>query len=101
VFTAEVSRLPGDRIAYCHAHVFEQLLCATAGEVDREALGELVFYNPAERRRLNAATHLPVLVAIFQELLKHWFTCTPVVVSISARVHDSLGPSWCLLFPDA
>lgn len=50
------------------------------GDIDREALGELVFGNPAARRRLNTATHLPVLLALLRELLRCWLQCSPVMV---------------------
>ena len=50
------------------------------GELDREALAAIVFNDPAARRRLNGATHLPVLLEILQSLLLHWMCFTPIVV---------------------
>lgn len=60
------------------------LECSTPpppGEVDREALGRLVFSNAAARRRLNAATHLPVAVELLKQLLLSWLSLQLVVVS--------------------
>lgn len=52
-----------------------------AGEVDRVALGQLVFRDAAARRRLNASTHLPIAVALFLRLLSCWLRHCSVVVS--------------------
>ena len=54
------------------------MLCS--GEIDRDALGDTVFSNPAARRRLNAATHLPVAIALVGKIIAAWLTCTPTVV---------------------
>ncbi|EFJ53023.1 hypothetical protein VOLCADRAFT_55149 [Volvox carteri f. nagariensis] len=50
------------------------------GELDRERLGCMVFNDPAARRRLNAATHLPVALALARRLLLCWLTCKLLVV---------------------
>ncbi|GLC64510.1 hypothetical protein PLESTF_000173800 [Pleodorina starrii] len=50
------------------------------GELDRERLGALVFADPAARRRLNAATHLPVALALARRLLLSWLACKLLVV---------------------
>lgn len=52
-----------------------------AGELDRSALGLLVFNDTAARRRLNAATHAPVAIALLQQLAGYWLKHTPCVVS--------------------
>jgi len=54
------------------------MLCS--GEIDRDALGDAVFSDPAARRRLNGATHLPVAVALIGGVLAAWLTFKPVVV---------------------
>ena len=51
-----------------------------SGAIDRETLGENVFNSPAARRRLNAATHLPVTVALVRSVLTAWLACKPIVV---------------------
>ncbi len=53
-----------------------------AGELDRAALGSLIFSNPEERRKLNKATHLPVYVEMCRQLLLHWLTCKALVVGL-------------------
>lgn len=50
------------------------------GSLDRDALGSLVFRNKEARRRLNAATHLPILLRILQEIVQHWVFCRRLVV---------------------
>jgi dephospho-CoA kinase len=59
------------------------------GELDRERLAGVVFGDAAARRRLNAATHLPVLLQIVRQVLAHWARCRPVVVSCEARARSS------------
>lgn len=49
------------------------------GDVDRAALGSLIFSNPTERKKLNKATHLPVYVEMCRQLLMHWLTCRAMV----------------------
>lgn len=57
---------------------------ARPGDIDRERLGGLVFNDAAARRRLNAATHLPVALSLARALLLSWLSCKWVVVSICA-----------------
>lgn len=52
-----------------------------AGELDRAALGQLVFGDAAARKRLNAAAHAPVAVALLLQLLGYWLRHTRCVVS--------------------
>lgn len=49
------------------------------GELDRSALGSLIFSNPNERRKLNKATHLPVYVEMCRQLFIHWLSCKALV----------------------
>jgi dephospho-CoA kinase len=63
------------------AHAFPgAAVLAPDGELDRPALAALVFTDAAARRRLNAATHLPIAVALAARLLCAWLRCVPVVV---------------------
>lgn len=55
------------------------------GEVDREAVGKLVFSDAAARRKLNAATHLPIALSLAWRILLHWLLLTPVVVRTAGR----------------
>ncbi|KAL4431032.1 hypothetical protein ABPG75_006288 [Micractinium tetrahymenae] len=50
------------------------------GALDREALASLVFSDAAARRRLNAATHPAVGLALAQRLLLAWLRCEPLLV---------------------
>lgn len=59
----------------------------TAGELDRAALGQLVFSDTAARRRLNAATHTPVALALLLQLLRHWLWHTRCVVRPQQACH--------------
>ena len=52
----------------------------TAGELDRPALGTLIFKDASLRKKLNKATHLPVFVEMFWQLFKHWLRCQSIVV---------------------
>lgn len=51
-----------------------------ASPIDRAALGALAFADPAARRKLNAATHLPIAVALLTQLLVAWLACRTVVI---------------------
>jgi dephospho-CoA kinase len=64
-----------------------------AGEIDREALGRLVFSDRAARSRLNAATHLPIYAELLRQLLWLWLTFKPVVVR--GGHERPRGGSWC------
>lgn len=48
--------------------------------MDRQALAQLVFGDAAARRRLNAATHLPVAAELLRLLLWHWLSLEWLVV---------------------
>lgn len=51
-----------------------------AGQLDREALANLAFSNAAARRRLNAATHPAVGLALAQRIVISWLRCEPLLV---------------------
>lgn len=50
------------------------------GELDREKIAAIVFKDSQARKRLNAATHLPILVQLMGKILHHWVTLQWVVV---------------------
>lgn len=50
------------------------------GEIDRRKLGDVIFSNPDARKRLNRATHLPVLFEILRQAAWYWATLRPVVI---------------------
>lgn len=54
-----------------------------AGELDRVKLGAVVFEDAAARRRLNTATHLPILVEMVRQIAGLWASCYTVAVSSS------------------
>ncbi|PNW77430.1 hypothetical protein CHLRE_10g436150v5 [Chlamydomonas reinhardtii] len=59
---------------------FGRDILTAEGDIDRERLGGLVFNDAAARRRLNAATHLPVALSLARALLLSWLSCKWVVV---------------------
>ena len=63
-----------------------------SGEIDRDALGDAVFSDPAARKRLNAATHLTVAMALVRSLLAAWLACKPIVVRSSCDGRAASGP---------
>lgn len=50
------------------------------GCVDRVALGELVFRDAEARKRLNRATHVPILFALIGRIAKQWVLFQSVLV---------------------
>lgn len=61
------------------------------GAVDREKLGALIFRDAELRRRLNRATHLPILARIAQSLLLSWLRCRLVVVIDMPLLYETGG----------
>ena len=60
---------------------YNDTACASCpGEIDRDALGAAVFADPAARRRLNAATHLPLACALLSKVLAAWLSFSSVVI---------------------
>jgi len=60
-----------------------------AGDIDRSALGQLAFADAAMRRKLNKATHAPIMLEIIKQLLGHWLSFKQVVVSFKTVAPDS------------
>ena len=60
--------LSGQPVARELAATFGETVMAADGSVDRQALGQLVFQDPAALRRLEAIVHPAVGVAMMQEL---------------------------------
>jgi hypothetical protein len=82
-------------LAPCHTF---RLLLYLSGELDRVALGQLVFSDAAARRRLNAATHMPVAVGLMLQLLGYWLKHVPYVVrqaqgSKQSQIAAEIGPT--------
>lgn len=71
------------------------MACCTVvlGEIDRDALGKIVFNDVDARRKLNKATHLPVFVEMFRQLFCSWLSCERVVVR-----HLRVVPSYICLY---
>lgn len=51
-----------------------------AGDIDREALAAVIFNNAAARKKLNSATHLPILCEILKQMAMHWLSFRTYVV---------------------
>jgi len=51
-----------------------------SGELDRDALGKIIFQDVNARRKMNRATHIPVLFGILRQLLFSWVCMKRVVV---------------------
>jgi len=75
-----------------------ELLAVSAGELDRAALGSLIFSNPTERKKLNKATHLPVYVEMCRQLVIHWLTCKAMVVRFFSIILPDMLPDCILLY---
>eukprot|EP00250_Pteridium_aquilinum_P022197 c25321_g5_i1 orf=223-903(-) len=50
------------------------------GEVDRARLGEMIFSDPALRKKLNMAMSFSIATGLYWELFKHWMKGTRVVI---------------------
>lgn len=51
-----------------------------AGGIDRQKLGTVIFQDAQARKRLNKATHLPIMVSLARQLLGNWLRCKYLVV---------------------
>ena len=60
---------PGEAIHAAIVVEFGQQVVATDGQIDRKALGEIVFHDPNQLQRLEALTHPAVNMAIAAQLL--------------------------------
>lgn len=75
-----------------HTKTLGEKFLLTAGDIDRVALGQLVFSDVQARRSLNKATHLPVAVELLRQLLLCWLSCRRLVVRIGYFKQILLGP---------
>lgn len=50
------------------------------GDIDREKLARIIFNDPNSRRKLNKATHLPVLCQIIAQILRRWLSFHSFVI---------------------
>jgi dephospho-CoA kinase len=66
------------------------IFCKSTGDIDREALGKLVFSDANARRRLNRATHPAVTVELAKQLLCHFLRLQWMVVSVLCPLRLSL-----------
>ena len=48
--------------------------------LNREAIAAIVFQDPSARRRLNQATHLPILLEIVKQIVRNWLSLNSVTV---------------------
>lgn len=51
---------------------FGDVVLRQDGELDRPALGKIIFSDASARKKLNTATHLPVFVEMFRQLAVYW-----------------------------
>jgi Dephospho-CoA kinase len=70
-----------------------------AGSIDRDKLGTLVFEDPALRRRLNKATHTPIVAQILRSICHHWLMCRPLVARSPGPEHCTCRWPMCALLP--
>lgn len=61
-----------------------------AGELDRPALGQLIFNNPELRKKLMRATHYPIFVELIWQIFLSWLWCNHSVV---IRLTSTPSPS--------
>eukprot|EP00775_Hariotina_reticulata_P013429 gene13429-13557_t len=59
---------------------FGDAILGPTGEIDRAALGQLVFADAVVRRKLNQATHVPIMLEVIKQLLGHWLRFKQIVV---------------------
>ncbi len=62
-----------------------KLSLSTAGDINRDKLGDMVFNDRDARSRLNSATHLPVALELVRQLAVEWLSLTSVAVSGSGN----------------
>lgn len=74
-----------------------RVLRAADGEIDREALGRLVFSDVNARRRLNAAAHAPIAVELVRRLLWAWLRLQPVAVVDMPLLFETGAHRWAAL----
>jgi len=82
---------------------FGQDILLNDGEIDREALGRLVFSNASARKQLNAAVHLPVALTLLKRLCwcwmtSHWTVVVDMPLLFETGMYRFMRPSvavWC------
>ena len=68
-----------------------------SGELDRRALGERIFSDPIERRKLERITHPRVLREMFKQVLLSAFSTQPVVMDVPLLFEPRKAPLLYLL----
>uniref|UniRef100_A0A7S0V6C2 Dephospho-CoA kinase n=1 Tax=Polytomella parva TaxID=51329 RepID=A0A7S0V6C2_9CHLO len=74
--------------------IFGPKILLPNGEIDRAALGKLVFEDAVFRRSLNAATHLPIALTILSQLIRYWLTFHPIVVIDMPLLFETKSNRW-------
>ena len=70
---------------------FGPSILQTDGTLDREKLGSLVFSDAAARKRLNAATHLPILVCMLTQIVRMWLWERSQIVVVDMPLLYEIG----------
>lgn len=78
---AVVKRLqaPGTRVVWAIAKAFPDCV-SRDGVLDRDRLGQIIFGNVNERRKLNQLMRGPIQRAIFRTLAAHWIRGSTLVI---------------------
>lgn len=64
------------------------------GELDRAKLGQIIFSDASQRRKLNAATHLPVYVELFRQVVVSWLMCKLLVIIDMPLLFETGSHKW-------
>jgi len=69
----------------------QSILDPDGASIDREKLGALAFGDPTGRlrRKLNAATHLPILLSLIRSILRCWLSCKLIAVVDMPLLYES------------
>eukprot|EP01116_Phalansterium_solitarium_P022993 TRINITY_DN7839_c0_g1_i1.p1 TRINITY_DN7839_c0_g1~~TRINITY_DN7839_c0_g1_i1.p1 ORF type:complete len:242 (+),score=0.26 TRINITY_DN7839_c0_g1_i1:47-727(+) len=62
---------------------------AANGEIDRDKLGQLIFKDPSQRRRLDTALRLPLALELFRQLLGYLVTGATMVILDAPLLYES------------
>lgn len=71
---------PGGKAYKKIVNTFGEAYLNSDKTINRKKLGDLVFHDFSERRKLNHIVHPLVLRSIFTEVIKSWFSKEPIVV---------------------
>lgn len=94
---------PGYREVLAH---FGQAVIGTDGEIDRKALGALIFHDPAQRKELEAITH-PLILAGMERAIAgleeagHRIVLVEVPLLIEAGMTDEFDEIWLVYVDEA